>query len=272
MDFTQFDRLITLAPSTAAPHEATAISLEGVRINFALATCGKGIFRLRMNPVAKPDYGLVSPTIDTAAAVVQGDSSVSISAGSATLTLASDVTHAISLTLQYKGNTLLTSITDEQFRGMAKPLEATRLPAFGLTPQRAVASFALSSDTPVYGLGEKGGALNKRGQLVSSRVEDALGVNTDLSYKNTPFAWAITPNGCWGILTHTTVDVAHGVGYPQWSNRSYAIVADEPQLDLFFFVADTPAQIVALYHQITGKPENVPLWSLGVWISRAYYR
>ncbi len=272
MDFTQFDRLISLKPSDAAPQEATAVSLEGAQVTFSLASCGKGIFRLRMNPIAKPDYGLVSVRNDDAAAMKQGESSLSISTGNASLTISSDATHAVNLSLQYSGKTLLTSITDEQFRGMAKPLEATRIATFAVAEKQAVASFALSSDTPVYGLGEKGGALNKRGQLVSSRVEDALGVNTDLSYKNTPFAWAITPNGCWGILTHTTVDVAHGVGYAQWSNRSYVIVAEEPQLDLFFFVADTPAQIVSLYHQITGKPENVPLWSLGVWISRAYYR
>ena len=187
-DFTQFDRLISLEPSTAAPQEATATSLEGSKITFSLASCGKGIFRLRMNPIAKPDYGLVSVKNGDAAILKQGESSLSISASGATLTLSSDATHAVSLTLQYRGKTLLTSITDEQFRGMAKPLEATRIASFAVTGKQAVAAFALSSDTPVYGLGEKGGALNKRGQLVSSRVEDALGVNTDLSYKNTPFA------------------------------------------------------------------------------------
>jgi hypothetical protein len=155
---------------------------------------------------------------------------------------------------------------------MAKPLEATRVAAFGLTDSVAVAAFALGSDTPVYGLGEKGGALNKRGQLVASRVEDALGVNTDLSYKNTPFAWGTTNNGCWGVLTHTTVDVMHGVGYAQWSNRSYVVVSNEPQLDLFLFAADTPTEVIAGYHHVTGRPENVPLWSLGAWVSRAYYK
>ena len=216
-------RSISLEPSEAAPQEAAAISLDGSKITFSLASCGKGIFRLRVNPIAKPDYGLVSVKHDDTATVKQGASSLSISANGATLTLSSDATRAVNLSLLYKGKTLLTSITDEQFRGMARPLEATRIAAFAVTEKQAIATFALSSDTPVYGLGEKGGALNKRGQLVSSRVEDALGVNTDLSYKNTPFAWAITPNGCWGILTHTTVDVAHGAGYAQWSNRSYVI-------------------------------------------------
>ena len=271
MDFTQFDRLISLAPSDATPNEATVMSLDGQSVAVSVASYGAGIFRLRVNPITKPDYGLIVADAENVA-TEHGDSSLKIKSGRASLTLSSDASHALNLTLQHKDKTLLTSITDEQFRGMAKPLEATRVATFGVTPTKAVAALALSSDTPVYGLGEKGGALNKRGQLVSSRVEDALGVNTDLSYKNTPFAWAITPNGCWGILAHTTVDVAHGVGYAQWSNRSYVIVADEPHLDLFFFAGDTPEQVIAAYHRITGKPANVPLWSLGVWISRAYYK
>ena len=80
---------------------------------------------------------------------------------------------------------MLTSITDEHFRGW------TRLPSFGRVKRGGLwtAAVALASGEPVYGLGEKFGPLNKRGQLVHSQVEDALGVNTGLSHKNTPFAW-----------------------------------------------------------------------------------
>ena len=161
------------------------------------------------------------------AVATASNTSLSIAAGRAALTLSSDATHPVSLTLTGAAKPLLTSITDEHFRGMAKPLEqraSRRLDS--PTAWRSRRSRCLPIHP--YGLGEKGGSLNKRGQLVSSQVEDALGVNTDLSYKNTPFAWAITPNGCWGVLTHTTVDVMHGAGYAQWSNRSYVVVATSP--------------------------------------------
>ena len=271
MDFTQFDRLISLTPASASPNEAIATTLDGRKVTLSVASFGEGVVRVRMNASAKPDYGLLLAHADDTVATTDG-SSLSIAAGRAALTLSSDATHPVGLALNWRGKPLLTSITDEHFRGMAKPLEATRIAPFGIADGMTVAAFALASDTPVYGLGEKGGALNKRGQLVSSRVEDALGVNTDLSYKNTPFAWAITPHGCWGVLTHTTVDVMHGVGYAQWSNRSYAVVSNESELDLFFIAADTPVGVLAAYHRLTGKPENVPLWSLGAWVSRAYYR
>jgi len=58
----------------------------------------------------------------------------------------------------------------------------------------------LKNEEPVYGLGEKWAALNRRGQLIHSWNEDATTVNSELSYKNTPFAWS--PEG-WGLFVHT---------------------------------------------------------------------
>jgi alpha-D-xyloside xylohydrolase len=272
IDFTDFDRIRSIAPNPSATNEAIATTADGKRVVISLASYGAGIARLRVNPIAKPDYGLIVAKADDAGVFSHGANSISITSGKLTCKLWSDETHSLQLQLSYRGKTLLQSTSDEHFRGMAKPLDAQRIQAFGLDSSRFVAAFELSEADAVYGLGEKGSALNKMGQLVTSRVEDALGVNTDLAYKNTPFAWAIAKHGCWGLLTHTTVDVHHGVGYAQWSNRSYVVISEEPQLDLFLIATDTPAEMIAAYHRLTGKPENVPLWSLGAWISRAYYK
>ena len=98
---------------------------------------------------------------------------------------------------------VLASITDEHFRGW------TRLPAFGRVRHGGqwIAAFALASGEPVYGLGEKFGPLDKRGQLIHSQVDDALGVNTGSSYKNAPFAWSPgTGRGAWGVFVNTPGD------------------------------------------------------------------
>src|SRR4029077_12229150 len=105
-----------------------------------------------------------------------------------------------------------------------------RLPTFGRAARGGLwtSAFALESGEAVYGLGEKFGPLNKRGQVVHSQVEDALGVNTGLAYKNAPFAWSTgTGAGAWGLLVHTPGMVTHGVGNPDWSHRSYAVVVDD---------------------------------------------
>lgn len=169
------------------------------------------------------------------------------------------------LELHRHGQLRLQSVTDEHFRGWA------RIPNLACHESSGhwMLSLALQSDTAVYGLGEKFTALNKRGQLVTSYVEDALGVNTELAYKNTPFAWS--PEG-WGLYVHTTANVQHGVGYGQWSHRSYGLVVEEQVLDVFLFAEDSPAELLRAYTDLTGKAPAVPLWSLGVWVSRAYYR
>jgi alpha-D-xyloside xylohydrolase len=158
--------------------------------------------------------------------------------------------------------------TDEHFRGWS------RLPALGRGADGFwSASFDLPSGVPVYGLGEVFGPLDKRGQLVRSHVDDALGVNTALTYKPCPFAWGFTEaGGCWGVLVNTPCDVWTGAGHPPWSHRTLAFACADAALDLFLFAAPDPASLLGAYHALTGAPAVPPLWSFGVWLSKAYYR
>ena len=215
-----------------------------------------------------PDYGLLQQATATGSLEVkpEGDG-WRITGGGVTLVID---TAPLRFKLSKDDRTVLTSITDQHFRGR------TRLPAFGLNDTdgdndgsgRWCASLALTSDTAVYGLGEKFGPLDKRGQLVRGRTEDALGVNTELSYKNIPFCWS--PDG-WGLLVHTPGIVRHGVGYPQWSHRSYVLEVEDDVLDLFIFTGE-PADILDHYTALTGRAALPPLWSYGMWLSRAYYK
>ena len=44
--------------------------------------------------------------------------------------------------------------------------------------------------------------------------------------------------GAWGVFVHTPGMVSHGVGHPDWSHRSYAVVVEDEALDLFLFAGD----------------------------------
>ena len=224
-----------------------------------------GAFRMRLGPNTRPDYGLLVGRARACTTSQPGPHLWSFVNGDATLELAGT---PLRIRLSWKGVPIFTSVTDEHLRGW------TRLPTFGRAPRGGLwtAAFALASGDPVYGLGEKFGPLDKRGQLVHSQVEDALGVNTGLSYKNTPFAWGPgNGSGAWGLLVHTPGMVTHGVGHPDWSHRSYAVVVDDEALDLVLFAADAPAGILDAYTEITGRAPPVPRWSLGLWVSRAHY-
>ena len=233
---------------------------------FEVSCYGPGVFRLRAGPNTRPDYGLLVARTKACTVARSAGGSWKFSAGETTLEL---FAAPLSFRLIHRGAPVLSSITDEHIGG------STRLPAFGRLRKGGqwIASVALASGEPVYGLGEKFGPLNKRGQLIHSQVVDALGVNTGKSYKNTPFAWSPgTGKGAWGTHVNTPSLVTHGVGHPDWSHRSYAIQVDDDALDLFVIAADAPSEVLDLYTQLTGRPASVPGWSLGLWVSRSLYR
>ena len=233
---------------------------DGSRVPAFIERYGEGAFRLRLGPQKMPDYALVIATGGPIQGEIGESGSVRITAGATTLILEQNPLRVV---LEHAGSAVFGSITDEHFRGW------TRLPAFGRDADRWIAAFSLSSGEPVYGLGEKFSPLNRRGQLLHSQVEDALGVNTGLSYKNAPFCWS--PEG-WGVFVNTPGRVSHGVGYPEWSHRSYVAVVEDEALDLFFLAADSPAGLLSHYTELTGRAPQVPTWGLGLWVSKAYYR
>ncbi len=156
-----------------------------------------------------------------------------------------------------------------------------RIPPLSKVENGWLMCFELNSNEAMYGLGEKWGPLNKRGQLIRSYNYDALGVNAEISYKNTPFCWS--PEG-WGVFVHTPAAVTHAVGYPAWSQRAYCCWVEDPVLDLFLLLKPKPsahttenslntaAEMLYAYTDLTGRAPMPPSWSGGVILSKAYYQ
>ncbi|MBU6377668.1 MAG: alpha-xylosidase [Gammaproteobacteria bacterium] len=168
-----------------------------------------------------------------------------------------------SFTLRCAGRFVQGSPSDGHF------VRRFRLPPLARHDDRWLLCLELGPATPIYGLGEKSGRLDKRGQLLRSYNRDALGLNAEWSYKNAPFAWS--PEG-WGAFVHTPAPVTHGVGYGPWSQRAYVLAIEDPSLELWVFTgSDGPAQL-AQYTALTGRAPVPPAWSLGVILSKAYYK
>jgi alpha-D-xyloside xylohydrolase len=230
LDATRFARAVRLVLRQRERFRATFdVELSnGHRMPALIERHAADAYRVRLGPQTLPDYGLVVTKPQPLDLEMDAAGCVIVQGTSSRLILEQEPLRVV---LQRSASTVLTSITDEHFRGW------TRLPAFGYDGERWIAATALASGEPVYGLGEKFSSLDRRGQLLHSQVEDALGVNTGRSYKNAPFCWS--PGG-WGIFVNTPGRVTHGVGYPEWSHRSYAAVADDEALDLFLFAAARP--------------------------------
>jgi alpha-D-xyloside xylohydrolase len=206
-------------------------------------------------------YGMLTGTPQNLALVFSGDQTHStLIGGDYRLELFSSPLHF----KLYKNDVLVQqTATDGHF------VRQHRLPPFAKTANGWIVSLELSYDEAIYGLGEKWGKLDKRGQLVRSYNHDALGVNAEKSYKNTPYAWS--PQG-WNLFVHTPAPVTHGVGYAPWSQRAYVCVVEDALLDMFLYHEATPAESINTYSQLTGFAPTPPTWSLGVILSKAYYK
>jgi alpha-D-xyloside xylohydrolase len=207
------------------------------------------------------DYGLLLHEPAAAAVTVEnGDDAIVIDGAGHRLTIEKET---LAFSLSKGERRVQQSASDGHF------VRRFRLPPFSRTETGWLVHFELEAGEPVYGLGEKWGPLDKRGQLLRSFNSDALGVNAEISYKNAPFAWS--PNG-WGVFVHTPAPVAHGVGFAPWSQRAYGVHVEDDALDLFILSGETGAELIEQYVSLTGRAPTPPLWSLGVILSKAYYR
>ena len=74
------------------------------------------------------------------------------------------------------------------------------------------------------------------------------------------------------MFVNTPGRVTHGVGSPEWSHRSYARRRRRRSARSLSLRRPRAGQVIDRYTALTGRAPDVPLWSLGLWISRAYYR
>jgi alpha-D-xyloside xylohydrolase len=216
--------------------------------------------RMRIGARAN-DYGLlVEEPRPAAPSVSESDETLVIDAAGHRFSLEKET---LAFTLDKGARRVQQSASDGHF------VRRFRLPPFARSDRGWLAHFELQTGEQVYGLGEKWGPLDKRGQLIRSFNSDALGVNAEISYKNTPFAWS--PSG-WGVFAHTPSPVTHGVGFAPWSQRAYGLCIEDEALDLFVLSGDSGGEILRQYAELTGRAPTPPLWSLGVILSKAYYR
>jgi alpha-D-xyloside xylohydrolase len=254
-------------PLKAPPLRTGALSARGNRLELETeagtlsASCyAPGIFRLQLGGSQGPDYQILSGAEVVAPCQVEvAGIRGALRSGGLSLELCAE---PFGLRLLRGERTLLESSTDQHISGR---LRVPRLISEG---QLSGLALALGSGEAVYGLGERFGPLNHRGELVECWDSDALGVNSGLAYLNAPFAWS--PSG-WGVFAHTPARSWHGVGYPSWSHRSYLLLCEEPGFDLFLLAGD-PCRLLERYSYLTGRPGRLPSWSYGVWWSRCYYR
>jgi len=144
-----------------------------------------------------------------------------------------------------------------------RPWQVTIADAAGKTRQRlqlepstGAIHFNLG-DGPIFGLGEGGHPLNRRGTVDPMRNGQ---ISPDLATygARVPIPWVVGAES-WGIF------FAHPWGSFDLRGEQgiFQPVEQTPTRDIFIILADTPAELLREWADLTGYPHMPPLWSLG---------
>lgn len=113
------------------------------------------------------------------------------------------------------------------------------------------------------GLGEKTGALDRRGKAYVNWNTDnfAYGVDADPLYASIPFYMGVHSQKVYGIFFDNTYKTTFNFGAS--TRRFMYFQAEDGPMNYYFIHAETPAAILEQYSFLTGRMNLPPLWSLG---------
>lgn len=130
----------------------------------------------------------------------------------------------------------------------------------------------IHDDDRFYGLGEKTGALNKRGEewVMWNSDTYAYVADRDPIYQSVPFFVGVRGSVAYGLYFNNSARSTFNFGAGQ--HRYWSFAAEQGPLDYFVMLGPDVPDVVDRYTELTGRPLMPPLWSLGYQQSRwSYY-
>ena len=122
-----------------------------------------------------------------------------------------------------------------------------------------------------YGLGEKGGELNKKGCYTENFNTDDPETDNDslVYYKSIPFYVGLKKNSIYGIFFDNSFRSFFDMG-KSYEDRIY-FGSIGGQIQYYFINGKSIKEVVSEYSNLTGKIEMPPMWSLGYQQNRFSY-
>jgi len=131
-----------------------------------------------------------------------------------------------------------------------------------------VESISLRPDEAIYGLGERFGRLNKRGQRLFMWNSDTTMTSSDRSYKSIPFY--LSTRG-YGLFVNSSTKMVFEIG-SEYCYNALSFEVWQNYLEYIVFYGPSFKDILFMYTELTGRPPLPPLWSFGLWMSRCMYK
>ena len=126
-------------------------------------------------------------------------------------------------------------------------------------------------DEHYFGLGDKVGPLDRRGQAFRLWNTDSFRFQeyTDPIYKSIPFFMTMRAGRSIGVLMDNTW--ASSFDFGRVERDVYSFGAQGGPVDYYVFYGPDPKRVISLYAWLTGLPPLPPLWALGFQQSRYSY-
>ena len=160
---------------------------------------------------------------------------------------------------------------DEQWPNYFSEAEARTvlepyLQGFAISPTSMRLTRPLASEEHIYGLGERTGSMDKRGQafpvwnIDPHKGHDEHTVNM---YTSIPFYLGLTVDDgrAYGVLIDHTGRVEMDIGKTNEAEVSMTVQRDS--LIAYFFAGPTPADVMRQYTELTGRMPLPPRWAIG---------
>lgn len=130
---------------------------------------------------------------------------------------------------------------------------------------------AMPEDEHYYGLGEKGGPLDRRNQAFTNWNTDNYGwqESTDPLYKSMPFFIGLRQGRAYGL--HLDNSWRSSFDFGKESRDAYSFGAEGGELDYYFIYGPHPKDVIRDYTALVGRMPLPPLWTLGYQQSRYSY-
>ncbi|MCR5717164.1 MAG: alpha-xylosidase [Lachnospiraceae bacterium] len=123
---------------------------------------------------------------------------------------------------------------------------------------------SLKANETVYGFGERFTAFVKNGQTIRTWTEDG-GTASEVAYKCIPFYMT---SEHYGVFVEHTGKVEFEVATAKVEYVGFSVPGEELRYHLMY--GETPAKILEVYTNLTGKPALPPAWSFGLWLSTSF--
>lgn len=121
------------------------------------------------------------------------------------------------------------------------------------------------SSEKFYGFGERYNGIEKRGETVDIYVYNQYQNQGERSYLAVPFFYSSKGYGLYLDSTYyAQFDMADSD--PNQYTFTVNTSGDDPVLD-YYIISGTPEEVIGGYSELSGKPQDMPKWAFGLWMS-----